>query len=153
AAVLAQVVVLAVNGDDGEAAGLVEAVGGGADGHVWSPQARIQYCTGFLRLSGRTVRRRQVRLTCVRQRSYEKSGRLALNQRPLGPERCPMPAFPGVFAAPCVGRGTKWAPNVSHRRSGTAMARPTKPWFRASKNGWYVTVDGRKVSLGVRGES
>jgi integrase len=31
------------------------------------------------------------------------------------------------------------------------MARPSKPWFRASKGTWYVTVDGRKVSLGVQG--
>src|SRR5262249_2518582 len=31
------------------------------------------------------------------------------------------------------------------------MARPSKPWFRASKNTWYVTVEGEKVSLGVRG--
>jgi integrase len=32
------------------------------------------------------------------------------------------------------------------------MARPGKPWFRASKGTWYVTVDGKKVSLGVKGE-
>jgi integrase len=32
------------------------------------------------------------------------------------------------------------------------MARPSKPWFRESKNAWYVTVDGKKVSLGVRGK-
>jgi integrase len=32
------------------------------------------------------------------------------------------------------------------------MARPNKPWFRASKGTWYATVDGRKVSLGVQGE-
>jgi integrase len=32
------------------------------------------------------------------------------------------------------------------------MARPSKPWFRASKGTWYVTVDGKKVSLGVKGE-
>jgi integrase len=31
------------------------------------------------------------------------------------------------------------------------MARPSKPWYRASKNTWYCTIDGRKVSLGVRG--
>jgi hypothetical protein len=32
------------------------------------------------------------------------------------------------------------------------MARPSKPWFRASKNTWYITLDGKKVSLGVQGE-
>jgi integrase len=32
------------------------------------------------------------------------------------------------------------------------MARPNKPWYRASKGTWYATVDGKKVSLGVRGE-
>ena len=32
------------------------------------------------------------------------------------------------------------------------MPRPAAPWFRSSANNWYATVDGRKVSLGVRGE-
>ncbi len=32
------------------------------------------------------------------------------------------------------------------------MARPSKPWYRASKNTWYTTMDGRKVSLKVRGK-
>jgi integrase len=32
-----------------------------------------------------------------------------------------------------------------------AMARPSKPWFRSDKNTWYVTVESKKVSLGVRG--
>jgi integrase len=32
------------------------------------------------------------------------------------------------------------------------MPRPSAPWFRAAKNTWYCTLDGRKVSLGVRGE-
>jgi integrase len=31
------------------------------------------------------------------------------------------------------------------------MARPQKPWFRSGKDTWYVTVNGKKVSLGVRG--
>mgnify|MGYP002779642399 CR=1 FL=1 len=31
------------------------------------------------------------------------------------------------------------------------MPRSAKPWFRESKNGWYATVGGRKVSLGVAG--
>ncbi len=31
------------------------------------------------------------------------------------------------------------------------MAKPSKPWFRASKQAWYATVEGRKVSLGVKG--
>ncbi len=31
------------------------------------------------------------------------------------------------------------------------MPRPSKPWFRASKQTWYVTIEGKKVSLGVRG--
>src|ERR1022692_2591222 len=31
------------------------------------------------------------------------------------------------------------------------MARESKPWFRASKNTWYFTLNGRKRSLGVRG--
>jgi integrase len=31
------------------------------------------------------------------------------------------------------------------------MARPNKPWFRASKGTWYATVRGEKVSLGVQG--
>ena len=34
------------------------------------------------------------------------------------------------------------------------MARSVEgPWFRASKNGWYATHQGRKVSLGVKGEA
>lgn len=33
------------------------------------------------------------------------------------------------------------------------MARPSKPWFRSDKNTWYATVDGKKVSLGVRGRN
>ena len=32
------------------------------------------------------------------------------------------------------------------------MSRPSKPWFRASKGTWYVTLNGKKVSLGVQGE-
>src|SRR5262249_14231060 len=32
------------------------------------------------------------------------------------------------------------------------MARPSKPWYRASKDSWYVTVNGKKLSLGVRGQ-
>jgi integrase len=32
------------------------------------------------------------------------------------------------------------------------MGRPSKPWFRASKGTWYCTVEGKKVSLGVRGK-
>jgi integrase/recombinase XerC len=31
------------------------------------------------------------------------------------------------------------------------MARPQKPWFRKSKDTWYATVNGKKVSLGVKG--
>jgi len=31
------------------------------------------------------------------------------------------------------------------------MARPSKPWYRESKDTWYCTMDGRKVSLKVRG--
>jgi len=33
------------------------------------------------------------------------------------------------------------------------MPRPNAPWFRTSKNAWYVTLDGRVVSLGVTGRS
>jgi integrase len=31
------------------------------------------------------------------------------------------------------------------------MAMPSKPWYRASKGTWYCTVNGKKVSLRVRG--
>lgn len=31
------------------------------------------------------------------------------------------------------------------------MPRPNTPWFRKSKNTWYVTLNGRLVSLGVAG--
>jgi integrase len=31
------------------------------------------------------------------------------------------------------------------------MPRPNTPWFRKSKNTWYVTLNGRMVSLGVAG--
>jgi len=31
------------------------------------------------------------------------------------------------------------------------MAKQSKPWFRESKGTWYATLDGRKVSLGVKG--
>ncbi len=33
------------------------------------------------------------------------------------------------------------------------MARQGKPWFRASKHTWYLTLNGKKVSLGVQGEA
>ena len=26
------------------------------------------------------------------------------------------------------------------------------PWFRVSESTWYATIDGRKVSLGVKGK-
>jgi integrase len=29
--------------------------------------------------------------------------------------------------------------------------RPSKPWYRAAKNTWYITHKGRKISLGVHG--
>jgi integrase len=32
------------------------------------------------------------------------------------------------------------------------MARPSRPWYRASKDTWYTTLEGKKVSLGVRGK-
>lgn len=32
------------------------------------------------------------------------------------------------------------------------MAKASRAWFRKSKNAWYCTVEGRKVSLGVKGE-
>lgn len=32
------------------------------------------------------------------------------------------------------------------------MPRPASPWFRTSANAWYVTLNGRKVSLGVQGK-
>ena len=32
------------------------------------------------------------------------------------------------------------------------MARPSQPWYRESKGTWYCSMDGKKVSLGVRGE-
>ena len=31
------------------------------------------------------------------------------------------------------------------------MARPSQPWYRESKGTWYVTVNGKKVSLRVKG--
>jgi integrase len=33
------------------------------------------------------------------------------------------------------------------------MPRPAKPWYRAQKNGWYITLNGRIVSLGVQGKA
>lgn len=32
------------------------------------------------------------------------------------------------------------------------MSRQSAPWFRTSKNAWYITLNGKKVSLGVSGE-
>ncbi|HVK16963.1 MAG TPA: hypothetical protein VM533_08435 [Fimbriiglobus sp.] len=32
------------------------------------------------------------------------------------------------------------------------MPRLNSPWFRASTNSWYTTLDGKKVPLGVRGQ-
>src|SRR5438105_1571405 len=32
------------------------------------------------------------------------------------------------------------------------MARPNKPWYRAGKEAWYVKVNGKQRSLGVRGK-
>jgi integrase len=32
-----------------------------------------------------------------------------------------------------------------------AMGRPAKPWFRTQTGSWYATVEGKAVSLGVRG--
>lgn len=31
------------------------------------------------------------------------------------------------------------------------MAKPSKPWFRASKQAWYIKVGGKQISLGVKG--
>src|ERR1700693_2400079 len=31
------------------------------------------------------------------------------------------------------------------------MAKPSKPWFRASKRAWYIKVEGKQTSLGVKG--
>ncbi len=31
------------------------------------------------------------------------------------------------------------------------MPRPAQPWFRKSSNAWYVTLNGKKVSLGIFG--
>jgi integrase len=45
--------------------------------------------------------------------------------------------------APFEGRASQGSPEI---------ARPNKPWYRASKGAWYATVDGKKVSLGVKGE-
>src|SRR5687767_5806616 len=36
---------------------------------------------------------------------------------------------------------------------GCKMPRRAKPWFRSGENVWYATVNGRKVSLGVRGKA
>jgi integrase len=33
------------------------------------------------------------------------------------------------------------------------MPRPQKPWYRSSKDAWYATVGGRRVSLGLKGKS
>lgn len=32
------------------------------------------------------------------------------------------------------------------------MARPNAPWYGSCKDAWYATVDGKKVSLGIKGE-
>src|SRR5262249_41249117 len=32
------------------------------------------------------------------------------------------------------------------------MARPSKPWFRESRNAWYATIHGRMTPLGVKGK-
>jgi integrase/recombinase XerC len=32
------------------------------------------------------------------------------------------------------------------------VARPSKPWFRSSRNAWFATMDGKKIPLGVSGE-
>jgi len=36
--------------------------------------------------------------------------------------------------------------------AGTRIMRPAKPWYRASQDRWYVTLHGKKVSLGVTGQ-
>jgi integrase len=33
------------------------------------------------------------------------------------------------------------------------MARPNQPWFRESKGAWYIKVEGKMKSLGVKGEA
>jgi hypothetical protein len=49
-------------------------------------------------------------------------------------------------------RGTEWGTEF-RRRSRSGMARQSEgPWFRKSKNTWYVTAGGKKISLGVQGE-
>jgi hypothetical protein len=49
-------------------------------------------------------------------------------------------------------RGTKWGTKQGMASVGpSAMARPSKPWFRESKGMWFCTLDGKKVSLGVQG--
>src|SRR5262245_55077273 len=58
-----------------------------------------------------------------------------------------------LFPHPYRCRGTIRGTNpAAWHRYGPHMARPSKPWFRAIKNTWYCTIEGRKVSLGVRGK-
>ncbi|MFL5330723.1 MAG: tyrosine-type recombinase/integrase [Gemmataceae bacterium] len=33
------------------------------------------------------------------------------------------------------------------------MSRPSAPWYRSAKNAWYVTINGRKIALNVRGRA
>src|SRR5262249_18961797 len=54
-------------------------------------------------------------------------------------------------SSPRSARGTFRGTFQRRRGEIPSMPRPNKPWFRKSKDAWYATVEGRKVSLGVRG--
>jgi integrase/recombinase XerC len=50
-------------------------------------------------------------------------------------------------------RGTEWGTESKHHHERHIMPRHAEgPWFRASKDAWYVTVHGRKISLRVYGK-
>jgi hypothetical protein len=31
------------------------------------------------------------------------------------------------------------------------MSKPCRPWYREQKDCWYVTIDGKRVYLGIKG--
>src|SRR5205823_12759638 len=54
-----------------------------------------------------------------------------------------------VFSAIRTLRVSLWVSLFLTSLKVTAMAKQCKPFFRKSKNAWYVRMDGRTLSLGV----
>ncbi len=87
--------------------------------------------------------------SAAEERIGDQTGVLVLLQRAAGLLQMVCKGFPSCLFVRSTIRGTIQKEGIYRVR---VMARKGKPWFRQSKGTWYATVEGRKVSLGVRGE-